>query len=259
MSRVDSRNTLKKARPASSVSTSGWVSSLNSSHSNAQPTSRTMKFATESTSESNRSIIQPYTSCNSTATQTASTSYRHASPQKAVKQHPSSKDFHSTATLRSGHSSFERPQEDLGDWRYWATRSLRAEIMLAEQTIQKIVQHGHDEDLSERLNELCATAREVKIRTRKLQLKRYQRIIWFLALCLAFFVGFVFYHAIYSHSHPKSGAWHFTIPILSPFTSVVEHESSVIGSKTIAFGGSIMAMLAYFMFRYWLSHRQKIS
>jgi uncharacterized membrane protein YidH (DUF202 family) len=67
---------------------------------------------------------------------------------------------------------------------------------------------------------------------------------------------------------------HFTIPIFSPFTSVVrtilflfsqlvfttrqvEHETSVIGSKTLAVFALILAGLAYFVFRHWFARRRQ--
>jgi len=50
---------------------------------------------------------------------------------------------------------------------------------------------------------------------------------------------------------------HFTIPILSPFTSVVEHETSVIGSKTLAVFAFVLAAFFYFVFRHWLARRHQ--
>lgn len=66
----------------------------------------------------------------------------------------------------------------------------------------------------------------------------------------------------------RPSALHFTIPILSPFTSVVsgpssylhagvhsvqvEHETSAINSRTVAIVAVVAAALAYGCFRYWL-------
>ncbi|TFK99230.1 hypothetical protein BDV98DRAFT_606113 [Pterulicium gracile] len=84
---------------------------------------------------------------------------------------------------------------------------------------------------------------------------RAQRLEIFICVFafLSLFLGAILaYHTIHSQNVRKSKAWHFTIPILSPFTSVVEEESSVIGSKTMAVWGCIAAVLVYFMFRFWI-------
>jgi len=100
---------------------------------------------------------------------------------------------------------------------------------------------------------------------------------------IAILVGVVIYLAAHFTNHSLSmqkaqrpwwsaiSASHFTIPILSPFTSVVrfssyspsefrllnlgqvEHETSVIGTRIIATGMAIFACLAYAIFRYWIS------
>ncbi|KAF7330015.1 hypothetical protein MKEN_00265500 [Mycena kentingensis (nom. inval.)] len=56
-----------------------------------------------------------------------------------------------------------------------------------------------------------------------------------------------------SHSSKKDASGrHFTIPILSPFTSVIEHETSVIGGTALAVFGLAAAALGYAMFRHWV-------
>ncbi|KAH9914109.1 uncharacterized protein B0H18DRAFT_1046629 [Fomitopsis serialis] len=69
---------------------------------------------------------------------------------------------------------------------------------------------------------------------------------------------------IHSYSlvrHSASTGWsvptHFTIPILSPFASVVEHETSAFGTRLLIACTAICAMLAYACFRYWMSHASK--
>ncbi|KAF7292746.1 hypothetical protein MIND_01173100 [Mycena indigotica] len=51
--------------------------------------------------------------------------------------------------------------------------------------------------------------------------------------------------------HPPGPAKHFTIPILSPFTSVIEHETSVIGSTTLALLVLAGAAVVYGVFRHY--------
>ena len=95
---------------------------------------------------------------------------------------------------------------------------------------------------------------------------------------ICFLVLLVIYLAThYTRQNTVRGAWaflpsHFTIPILSPFTSVVsrsmfpqttlsnssatpqvEHETSVVGSKTITMICLALTGLAYLIFRHRLS------
>ena len=82
-------------------------------------------------------------------------------------------------------------------------------------------------------------------------------------------IAFVMYMALRLHPQPVqrgSKLAHFTIPVLSPFASVVgtifcsdsvacshcdchkvEHETSAVGSKTVISGLAISAVLVYFL------------
>ncbi|KAI5827077.1 hypothetical protein K523DRAFT_247603 [Schizophyllum commune Tattone D] len=55
---------------------------------------------------------------------------------------------------------------------------------------------------------------------------------------------------------PPPNKWlstHFTIPILSPFASVVEHEASIVGTKVLSVCVLVFGAVAYASIRYWLS------
>ncbi|TFK17440.1 hypothetical protein FA15DRAFT_706391 [Coprinopsis marcescibilis] len=43
---------------------------------------------------------------------------------------------------------------------------------------------------------------------------------------------------------------------LSPFTSVVEKNSSVIGTRVLALGVIVAGLLAFFVFRHWFNSRR---
>ena len=78
------------------------------------------------------------------------------------------------------------------------------------------------------------------------------------------------------HDPRSRSLTHFTIPILSPFASVVrrglslavrrtralidiqvEHETSTIGTRTIAAVSTVLATLIYFMFRHWMAQNAR--
>jgi hypothetical protein len=92
-------------------------------------------------------------------------------------------------------------------------------------------------------------------------------VLLFLVLLIAYLLA-----QSYHRDSKRTSRWslpsHFTIPILSPFTSVVrqdnlrlienplmflqvEHETSVIGTWTIAVFLVVFAFLGYAIFRHW--------
>jgi len=101
-----------------------------------------------------------------------------------------------------------------------------------------------------------------------------------LGSCIAILTGLLVYFASHSCSKPPASGWglasHFTIPILSPFTSVVscvslgiyltlnhplhqvEHETSVMGTKVVIATVMVLAGLAYALVRYWLTSKRSI-
>ncbi|KAJ3509224.1 hypothetical protein NLJ89_g5330 [Agrocybe chaxingu] len=150
----------------------------------------------------------------------------------------------------------------------WATRALKAEALLAAQETHqkevKVLGHTHD---AKRERELSLLAKEYKEKHASLE-----RLLIFLLVLIALLVVLVIYLATHYTQHSmllahKSqtswwsaiGASHFTIPILSPFTSVVEQENSVIGAKFIGTFAAIAACLVYMIFRHWLSVKPSAS
>lgn len=133
---------------------------------------------------------------------------------------------------------------------YWAARALTAEALLSVKT-----QH-HAEirtlavvEETKRMQEVARVHRMHEVRQRRLELAA----VALLALLAALAASFLYtLHQTQSPAR-KSGSLHFTIPILSPFASVVEHESSVIGTKTLSLVVLTAAVLAYGCFRFWIT------
>ncbi|KAL5520887.1 hypothetical protein ACEPAF_2890 [Sanghuangporus sanghuang] len=140
--------------------------------------------------------------------------------------------------------------------RYWAYRAIVAEVKLAERM-------GVRADELERLKEelrrqsTCGTSRsyyeERERRLERLALGLISTIILITLILL-------FRH----HSSPddrpsKNRAFrpHLTIPILSPFTSIVEHEDSKFGFRTTAAFLIVLGCVVYAMFRHWLRQRPR--
>ncbi|KAJ3771793.1 hypothetical protein FB446DRAFT_739006 [Lentinula raphanica] len=141
---------------------------------------------------------------------------------------------------------------------YWAARALTAETLL-------VARKEHSEHLknitatqeTKRSNEVTRLTKMYDARLVKLE---RLLVILLSLLCLFAFFTFVSNFSLVrgaQRSHGARSQWaHFTIPILSPFASVVENEVSVIGSKTIFGFCLIMAGLAYFLLRFWISSRK---
>ncbi|KIL65495.1 hypothetical protein M378DRAFT_45326, partial [Amanita muscaria Koide BX008] len=142
---------------------------------------------------------------------------------------------------------------------YWAARALQAETVLRIREVHYRDMRSEVEVQSEkREKELAALSTQHHERHASLE-----RLIYILITIVAALLIVVIYQTnLYSwhhHRDPKRGRWstpaHFTIPILSPFTSVVEHETSVISSKTIALLICVAGCVVYMTFRYWISRR----
>ncbi|KAJ7121018.1 hypothetical protein C8R44DRAFT_877329 [Mycena epipterygia] len=135
---------------------------------------------------------------------------------------------------------------------YWAARALSAETLLAARLEhQRELRSLSYEEENKRARELAAhDARHAKLERLVLALLAMLLVVVLALLNLA-----------HRDSSPvargRKVPAHFTIPILSPFTSVVEHETSVIGSKTLAVFAFVLAGLAYFVFRHWLARRRQ--
>ncbi|KAF7319315.1 hypothetical protein HMN09_00269100 [Mycena chlorophos] len=103
---------------------------------------------------------------------------------------------------------------------YWAARAFAAETTLLGY------EHG----------EVRRAKDQERHDARHAKLERVVLILLVLvATLLLGLLALAFSHSRSPSHHAKSPpAKHFTIPILSPFTSVIEHETSVVGSTTLA-------------------------
>ncbi|KAJ7662108.1 hypothetical protein DFH06DRAFT_1471691 [Mycena polygramma] len=134
---------------------------------------------------------------------------------------------------------------------YWAARALTAETLLAARLEhhREIRSLSYVEETKRAREQALHDARHAKLEKLVLLLLGILLLLVFALLCIAHNAG--------SASHSRKAPGHFTIPILSPFTSVVEHETSVVGSKTLALFVLVFAGLAYFAFRHWLARRRR--
>ncbi|KAH9167771.1 hypothetical protein EDB89DRAFT_1909755 [Lactarius sanguifluus] len=132
------------------------------------------------------------------------------------------------------------PAPDSSAARYWAARAVTAEVLLTERSKHAHELRGviHKED-AKRKAEIAVLhgAHEMGCIA----------VLAVVVLCL-----------LVTHSRaspPTPTASHFTIPVLSPFTSVVEHETSAWGARIIVPGLMIAATLAWVLIRHWISHK----
>ncbi|KAI9450111.1 hypothetical protein BJY52DRAFT_206826 [Lactarius psammicola] len=145
------------------------------------------------------------------------------------------------------------PAPDSSAARYWAARAVTAEVLLAERNKHAHELRGviHNED-AKRREEVAALHGAHEARQRKME--------WVVICCIAVLAVVVLcllvIHARASSPTPtRHMASHFTIPVLSPFTSVVEHETSAWGARIIIPGLMIAATLAWGVFRQWISQK----
>ncbi|KAI9458518.1 hypothetical protein HD554DRAFT_1707252 [Boletus coccyginus] len=112
--------------------------------------------------------------------------------------------------------------------KYWATRAVVAETLLS----------AHDRHRRE-----LAEMRRIEEQKREV-------------MCLVVLLGFWLVMKIAPDRDAKSKSSrpsHFTIPILSPFTSVVEHETGVFGTKAVAIFVVIIGIAVYAALKHRLS------
>ncbi|KAF8262645.1 hypothetical protein EI94DRAFT_1743096 [Lactarius quietus] len=145
-----------------------------------------------------------------------------------------------------------RPSPDSSAARYWAARAVTAEVLLAERN-----KHAHE--LRGVINEEDAKRREEIAALHRANEARQKKMEWAVICCIAVLavvlLCLLVIHTLASSRTPARGATHFTIPVLSPFTSVVEHETSAFGARTIVPGLMIVATLAWAVFRHWTSQK----
>ncbi|KAG7451539.1 uncharacterized protein BT62DRAFT_927248 [Guyanagaster necrorhizus] len=139
---------------------------------------------------------------------------------------------------------------------YWAARALTAEALLSART------EHHRELRTLSFGEELKRSRErnTLIKVNEDKIARMEKLTWVLLGVIVFLAILIVYVSHLNQRRvQRTQHWrlpaHFTIPILSPFTSVVEHEVSVIGTKTITFSITVIACFAYFVYRHWLVSR----
>jgi len=133
---------------------------------------------------------------------------------------------------------------------YWAARALVAETVLSTRV-------QHQKEVAEvRLGEEEKRTKEITalIQANELRQSRLEKFVAALVACLMVLFLVVLY--MWMHDSPKTkAASHFTIPILSPFSSVVEHETGIISATSVTIFIVVMGILSYAIFRHWFSRR----
>lgn len=145
-------------------------------------------------------------------------------------------------------STSTRPQTHVEQ--YWAARALTAETVLSAHT-------SHQRELSEvKHREEARRQREIEAVVHVNEIRQH-KLEKFVAALVAVLVGlfcFVTYmmYASMKVSTSRNKGMHFTIPILSPFTSVVEHETGVIGTRAVTIFILVLGIVAYASIRRWM-------
>ncbi|KAL5478544.1 hypothetical protein ACEPAI_2728 [Sanghuangporus weigelae] len=140
--------------------------------------------------------------------------------------------------------------------RYWAYRAIVAEVKLAELM-------GVKADELERLKE--ELRRQSTRGTSHSCYEERERRLERLALGLISTIVLITLILLFRHHSSsddrltKNRAFrpHLTIPILSPFTSIIEHEDSKFSFRTTAVFLIVLGCVAYAMFRHWLRQRPR--
>ncbi|OAX37137.1 hypothetical protein K503DRAFT_771802 [Rhizopogon vinicolor AM-OR11-026] len=133
---------------------------------------------------------------------------------------------------------------------YWAARALVAETVLSTRV-------QHQKEVAEvRLGEEEKRTKEIAalVRANEQRQGRLEKFVAVLVACLVV-LFFVVLRILLYDSQKTKGASHFTIPILSPFTSVVEHETGIISTKSVTIFIVVLGILSYATFRHWFSRR----
>ncbi|KAI0293877.1 hypothetical protein B0F90DRAFT_1821770 [Multifurca ochricompacta] len=145
------------------------------------------------------------------------------------------------------------PKPDSSIAHYWAARAVTAEVLLAER-------HKHTDELRS-----VMYGEDVKRRTEVAALqevheehqKKMERMVLCCVAALAITIfGLLVTHVLHTPTpltSTRRTASHFTIPILSPFTSVVEHETSAWGARIIVPALIIVSTFAWGVVRHWMT------
>ncbi|KAF8119312.1 hypothetical protein EV363DRAFT_1288679 [Boletus edulis] len=134
---------------------------------------------------------------------------------------------------------------------YWVVRALVAETLLSARD-------QHQDELAE--------MRGVEERKRERDIgvilhandQRQRRLEQLMAMCLVVLLGLMAWLVLkITSDHDAKGKSskpsHFTIPILSPFTSVVEHETGVFGTKAVTVFVLVIGIAVYASLKHRLS------
>ncbi|KAH6917870.1 hypothetical protein BKA70DRAFT_1088124 [Coprinopsis sp. MPI-PUGE-AT-0042] len=144
---------------------------------------------------------------------------------------------------------------------YWATRALKAEALLEAKELH------HREVKSISFSQDMKRSRDLTLLLQQHEAKQasLEKVLLVLGAVIAVLVLIIIYLSIHHARHASKvqrSSWltglpnHFTIPILSPFTSVVEQETSVLGTKAIAIIVIVSGAVIFLAFRQWLSSRE---
>ncbi|KAF8531398.1 hypothetical protein JB92DRAFT_2851825 [Gautieria morchelliformis] len=139
---------------------------------------------------------------------------------------------------------------------YWAARALRSETLLAARTthhheVRKILSSAE----VKRAREVAELKREHDARHSRLE--AVALVLSLLLLLLAVAVLYLLARSSSRQRTPEASRWglphHLTIPVLSPFTSVVESESAVIGARSLTVLSVVSGAVVYGLIRYRLN------
>ncbi|KAG6331795.1 hypothetical protein ID866_7294 [Astraeus odoratus] len=134
---------------------------------------------------------------------------------------------------------------------YWAFRAIAAETVLSQR-----IQH-QNELMQVRLTE---EKRMKEIATLVQAHEKRQRTLEGFMVALVVFLAYMLWrNSATATSHDPTGrrrmATHFTVPILSPFTSVVENETGVLGTRAIVAFVLAMVLALFVTLRRWTTLR----
>ncbi|TFK53000.1 hypothetical protein OE88DRAFT_1330090 [Heliocybe sulcata] len=169
-------------------------------------------------------------------------------------QYASAAESNNPKSFTPNSVSFVQPQTEREQ--YWAARALVAETLLSQES------HHHEEIRRVISLEELKRSREIsEIRTiyDRGQTKLEAFIMVLLAI-LAIFTFLTLGVVLKGHSEQKGlhkPSAHFTIPILSPFTSVIEHEMATLSFRTIACFTLFGSLLLYAIYRHWVGRLQR--
>ncbi|KAI0078080.1 hypothetical protein K474DRAFT_1594822 [Panus rudis PR-1116 ss-1] len=140
---------------------------------------------------------------------------------------------------------------------YWAARAITAETLLsANASYSEELRTMTQVEQDKRAREIASLQKHHEDRHSKLERLAFLLLTWLIAL-----VAVIVYLLIKERTVPSSSRWttplHFTVPVLSPFTSVVEHETSVVNARVVALMAAFGTLAVYGCFRYWLNHHGK--